>query len=70
MSYEQALEERTFEQTPFEWGITQYNFGVALQTLGQLEDDLNLLKQAGEIYKQASTALKREEHPEDWQLLC
>ena len=26
----------------------------------------NFLKQAAEIFKQASTALKRNEHPEDW----
>ena len=37
-----------------------------MQTLGQLEDDAHLLKQAEQTYKQASTALKREEHPDDW----
>lgn len=66
LSYEQALEIRTEDAMPREWGQTTCNMAIVLQTVGQLEDDAGMLKQALGLFKQAVNLIPRDEVPEEW----
>jgi len=48
-----ALEERTRERVPLQWAATQYNLGIALETLGERESGTASLEAAVEAYRAA-----------------
>ena len=66
MSYEQALELRTQDETPVDWAETKLNYGVIIHTIGVLEDDSRMLKDALDTYKSAINFIDRNEDPQTW----
>lgn len=66
LSYEQALEIRTLEDTPLTWAQSTYNMGLVMQAVGVLEDDKVMLKQSLQTMQQAATQLPRNTAPDDW----
>jgi tetratricopeptide (TPR) repeat protein len=52
-AYRKALEERTQQRVPLDWGMTQNNLGKALELLGVRNKDAELLHEALRVTKQA-----------------
>ncbi len=67
-TYRAALEERTRDQVPLGWAMTQFNLGIALQTLGERERGTARLEEAVVAYRAALEEWTHERVPLDWAL--
>jgi tetratricopeptide (TPR) repeat protein len=65
-AYRLALEERTREQVPLEWAMTQANLGSALETLGNREAGTGRLEESVAAYRLALEEATRERVPLVW----
>jgi len=52
-AFQEALKERTREQSPFYWGKTQDHLGAALRALGEREASVEDLQKAVESFTRA-----------------
>jgi tetratricopeptide (TPR) repeat protein len=64
-AYRAALEERTRDQVPLDWAMTQMNLGIALETLGQRESGTAHLEEAVAAWN-ACLAVTNSVWPSDW----
>jgi tetratricopeptide (TPR) repeat protein len=64
--YDAALPLVLRTGVPLDWAMTQNNFGVALQTLGERESGMARLEEAVEAYRVALQERTRERVPLDW----
>ena len=65
-AYRAALEERTRDQVPLDWAMTQNNLGHALATLGARESGTARLDEAVTAYRAALEERTRDRVPLDW----
>ncbi len=65
LSYEQSHEIRTQDTMPLEWAQTTYNLAIVMQSIGLLEDEPSMLKQALGSLKEAVTLIPKDDS-DDW----
>ena len=56
-AYREALQERTREQVPLDWAMTQYNLGNALGALGERERRTARLEEAATAFDACLTVM-------------
>jgi len=65
-AFRAALEVRTRSLAPADWAETQYEMGVTLLALGELESDIERLKAAAAALRESLRVYTRQKNPEAW----
>lgn len=51
---------------PLDWAATQYNLGITLTRLGEIESGTEHLQEAVAVFRTALEGRTRDRHPHNW----